>query len=556
VRRYDWILIIGEEIVRSIFWFHPAIWWLLSRIHLSREQSVDYEVVRLTGSTQPYLDTLLEFARAQGRPGAVPAPLFLKEHHLVQRVALLIKEVSMSRSRLAVSMMSISILLIGTIYLAAGWFPLTGAPVLAQEQGGDLEVAAPQREPLRVGGNVQESKLIRRLEPVYPGEALRARVQGAVILTVTINEEGLVHEAVVISGHPVLAQAAVEAVKQWQYSPTLLNGEPVPVIATVTVIFKLENDGGKVVQMDESGDAESQARGAAGDAAIMRPPGPMAGQYANPDVKAPQRTAFRVNGDVQESKLIHQVNPIYPEEAKRERLEGTVQLEVTINEEGFVSGIIAAPGNYEVLENAAIAAVKQWQYSPTILNGEAIPVAAPVTVMFQLRDFDDIAVSMDESGNFGRDLPQLQQAPGTITIRMAPNTPFRVVENAVREWTQKGVQKIKLLHPFIMYQGQVFYTGVPSYGPHSYDPDMDISRLMSRLMSIAKASGQLEKGKPYRFVYRIYQNEAGEVVGLQHLAGPRIPEIEDELMRTRRMPVVLGSEPVPYMTLFGIGCTG
>ncbi|MBN1566340.1 MAG: M56 family metallopeptidase [Acidobacteria bacterium] len=555
VRRYDWILIVMEEVVRSLFWFHPAIWWLLSRIHLSREQAVDYEVVQLTGSKQPYLDSLLEFARAQGSARAVPAPLFLKERHLVQRVALLIKEASMSRSRMVFSMIGISILLMGTVYFSSGWFPLTGAPVFAQEQDGNTEVRMPQREPIRVGGNVAESRLIRRIEPVYPALALRTRVQGAVILTVWINEEGLVYETEVRSGHPLLQQAAVDAVRKWHYSPTLLNGEPVPVIATVTVVFRLDG-GGAVVQQGGAQVTVVAEAGGEGASAAVRSPGIMAGQSAHPDVKAPRRTAFRVNGDVQESKLINRVTPIYPEEAKRESLEGTVRLEVTINEEGFVSGIIAAPGTYEILEDAAIAAVKQWRYSPTLLNGEPVPVAAGVTVVFKLRDFNDIVVSMDESGVLSGDLSALEQGAGTVDIRIAQSTPFRAVESAVRQLTQKGVQKIKLSQPFVFYQGQVFYTGKIDNVPQISSPDSEANREMARMFRIAKESGQLEKGKPYRLGYRIYQNEAGDVVGLQHLAGPRIPAIEEELMRNRRPPAILGPDAVPYMAPFYIYCIG
>jgi protein TonB len=96
-----------------------------------------------------------------------------------------------------------------------------------------------KREPIRVGGNVQESKLIKKVEPVYPELAKRARVSGVVILQVTVDEEGNVSELRVLRGHPLLDDEAVRAVKHWKYSPTLLNGEPVPVIATVTVIFNL-----------------------------------------------------------------------------------------------------------------------------------------------------------------------------------------------------------------------------------------------------------------------------------------------------------------------------
>lgn len=96
-----------------------------------------------------------------------------------------------------------------------------------------------RREPLRVGGNVQESKLIKRVEPVYPELAKRARVQGMVMLQVLVDETGHVADIKVLKGNPLLDPSALEAVRSWIYSPTLLNGEPVPVIATVTVIFNL-----------------------------------------------------------------------------------------------------------------------------------------------------------------------------------------------------------------------------------------------------------------------------------------------------------------------------
>ena len=96
-----------------------------------------------------------------------------------------------------------------------------------------------KKEPIRVGGNVQSSKLIRRVEPQYPELAKRARVSGIVLLQVTVDETGSVTDVNIIRGHPLLNQAAVDAVRQWKYSPTLLNDEPVPVIATVTVNFVL-----------------------------------------------------------------------------------------------------------------------------------------------------------------------------------------------------------------------------------------------------------------------------------------------------------------------------
>ncbi len=241
VRRRDWAVILVEEIICSIYWFHPAVWWLLGRIHLTREQSVDHEVVQLTGSRQPYLDSLLEIARSRGRPKAVSAPLFLRERHLVQRVALLLKEVSMNRLRLVVSLAGMAVLLAGTVRLAAGWFPLTGQPEVVRQQSANIV-----QGPIKVGGDSMESALISKVEPIYPEMALKARLSGKVILTVTVNEQGFVSDVQVSMGHPSLSKAAVAAVRQWQYRPTLLNGVPVPVTTTATVVFALKGDKAEV----------------------------------------------------------------------------------------------------------------------------------------------------------------------------------------------------------------------------------------------------------------------------------------------------------------------
>jgi TonB family protein len=108
-----------------------------------------------------------------------------------------------------------------------------------------------KRDPIKVSGNMQESKLIRRVEPVYPELAKRARVEARVLLVVTIDEEGNVSEIRVIAGHPLLVEAALSAVRQWKYSPTLLNGEAVPVIATVTVRFSLAASGETAVPVGD-----------------------------------------------------------------------------------------------------------------------------------------------------------------------------------------------------------------------------------------------------------------------------------------------------------------
>jgi protein TonB len=92
---------------------------------------------------------------------------------------------------------------------------------------------------VRIGGNVREPVKVRHVDPTYPPLALAARVEGAVVLECVITTEGEVSEIAVVSGHVLLNDAAIAAVSRWRYRPTLLNGERVSVILTVTVRFDL-----------------------------------------------------------------------------------------------------------------------------------------------------------------------------------------------------------------------------------------------------------------------------------------------------------------------------
>jgi protein TonB len=105
--------------------------------------------------------------------------------------------------------------------------------------GGLPDAPPPPTQAVRVGGQIKEPKKVHNVSPAYPDIAKQARVQGIVILECTISPQGKVTDVKVLRGIPLLDQAAIDAVKQWVYTPTLLNGVPVPVIMTVTVNFKL-----------------------------------------------------------------------------------------------------------------------------------------------------------------------------------------------------------------------------------------------------------------------------------------------------------------------------
>jgi protein TonB len=96
-----------------------------------------------------------------------------------------------------------------------------------------------QTGPLRVGGNVQAARIVNRVQPVYPPLARQTRISGTVRLHAIIGKSGTIEQLEVMSGHPLLQQAALDAVRQWRYQPTLLNGEPVEVDTTIDVIFSL-----------------------------------------------------------------------------------------------------------------------------------------------------------------------------------------------------------------------------------------------------------------------------------------------------------------------------
>jgi len=120
----------------------------------------------------------------------------------------------------------------------SGILGASSAPVIAPPPPKVEATKAVQR--VVVGGKVQEAMLVKRIMPTYPPLARSTRIQGHVILDAVISKEGTIQELKVRTGHPMLAPAAMEAVRQWVYKPTLLNGEPVEVTTEIDVNFTLQ----------------------------------------------------------------------------------------------------------------------------------------------------------------------------------------------------------------------------------------------------------------------------------------------------------------------------
>jgi protein TonB len=105
--------------------------------------------------------------------------------------------------------------------------------------GGAPPPPRPTQTRIKQGGQVQAAMIINRVQPMYPPLARQTRISGTVRLHAIIGKDGSVQQLEVISGHPLLVQSALDAVRQWRYRPTLLNGEPVEVDTTIDVIFSL-----------------------------------------------------------------------------------------------------------------------------------------------------------------------------------------------------------------------------------------------------------------------------------------------------------------------------
>jgi TonB family protein len=210
VKRHDWLITVFEEIVAALFWFHPGFWWLLGQARLSREQLVDAEVVRVVSDREPYIDALLAMAGAHRGLDLVPAPLFLRRRHLLQRMHSLVSEVSMSRVRLVSSYGSIAAILTAAAWLGFVSFPLIGRAEIREAPAVPAGVAQPAQNSPGYVVNIQPLR--------YPLEAMQKKIEGTVAVELTFNASGNIVDSRVLSGPEELRAAALESALKGNYA--------------------------------------------------------------------------------------------------------------------------------------------------------------------------------------------------------------------------------------------------------------------------------------------------------------------------------------------------
>jgi TonB family protein len=440
VARLDWLFTVAEEIVRAVLWFHPAIWWLLGEIQLCREQAVDREVVRLTSARDEYVDALLAVAgrSAAPQPDLLPASLFLRKRHLKQRVVSIFQEVRMSRTKLISALAAGLCILIASCWLVTGTFPLSAAPqTVSDAPGVSVDtggaallhrggVAYPETARqkgvqgvvtvevrLDDSGNVADAHVLSgpdvlrksTLQSVLQWHfakesagmtrqvvvSFTAAQPGAVFIngvkTVTLNPgsekeraeaamQNKIQQRNSLEGRSVRS-VTVSGLSQAQRED-LISRLPLHVGDTIS-LSSMEQATRIVKEFDEHLTVFAMPAGT--NEAVVQIVAPGAAAAAAEGPLPP--SLLRVGGNVQSTKLISQPRPVYPPEAKAQRIQGKVTLAVVIAKDGTVKEIKEAQGD-PLLVPSAIDAVRQWVYQPTLLNGQPVEVQTMIDVNYTL----------------------------------------------------------------------------------------------------------------------------------------------------------------------------
>jgi len=201
-------------------------------------------------------------------------------------------------------------------------------------------------------------EVVKQIQPEYPDEAMKKNIEGTVWLQLLIGEEGKVIDVKVQkSDAEVFNQAAAKAGMQWLFKPAMLNGKPIQAWVSVPFRFKLMTGTGVVVS-PTTGATKAQEK---------HPPA----DYV-PYEKPPE--------------AIKQVMPVYPEGAKKDKLEGTVWVQLLIGEEGKVTDVKVQKSDAEVFNQAAMKAATQWLFKPAMLNGKPTQVWVSVPFRFKLQE--------------------------------------------------------------------------------------------------------------------------------------------------------------------------
>jgi TonB family protein len=377
VRRRDWLFTLAEEVLRAIFWFHPAMWLLISRIQAAREEVVDELSILVTGSRRNYLDALVAFA---DQPAVFAAAAFARRRHLVRRILLISKETVMSPKRIVMS--SAATL---AVLLFAGWHAVQAFPIVNQVPRDPKPRPDTREEPSRVNRTFAAQQELEILEKVKA----QPNAENYMLLAIHYWERAFKGEALTPEQKAKFIDDGIAATD----NALSYDHENISALTYKNILLRMKSSA--ETNPTERQRLLSEAETLRKRAIELQKSRPVSETYVGapppppPPPPPPVRVidgkrAVRIGGGIKVPTKVHNVNPVYPPEAQTLRVQGVVIIEATIDTTGKVRDAIVLR-SIPLLDAAALDAVRQWEFTPTVVDGEPVPVIMTVTVNFTLQ---------------------------------------------------------------------------------------------------------------------------------------------------------------------------
>ncbi len=367
VARRDWPWIVTEEVLRAVFWFHPAMWWVLEQLHLSREQVVDHMVVARTSSRRVYMDALMGFADATGATS--PAIAFLRRRHLASRLHQLSKEPHMSRFRLACAAGALLIVMTGTTGAVLSALPLEVAGLTVQSSSTMLEIRLAE---VQAGAGLRDAVIEGSDRHIYLRPETVATGADVASARVVDAGGGRFSVGVVFSAAGSSRMAAATQAHLGKPVAIILDGR---VIAAPTLRSPIS---GSAVISGNFTRAEADAIAA--------------GLTARPAVRPaaaalPRQQPFSgKDPGIVLPVLATEVKPQYSPAAMQAKIQGVVELSAVVRADGTVGdvSVVESLDTTHGLDDAAVSSVRQWTFTPGTKDGSPVDVEVHIQIKFTL----------------------------------------------------------------------------------------------------------------------------------------------------------------------------
>jgi TonB family protein len=384
VKRRDIAFAFLEELAVAGLWFHPWVWLLRARIRVAREQVVDSRVVAMLHNRDDYVRCLVDMSGHDLAPHFSQAGAgMLRPRELRARVDAIFQEVHMSRMRVAVAALVFVTVTISAGLIAAAAMPLriAAAPQYVAS-GFNRTLPAPPQAAQSQTAPETPRRQINKVYPAYPQDALERGIKGIVVVDITVNAAGDVTTAAVASGPQELRASAFTAALGLKYTPA-------KSVTAMQIAFEYMLTG--TTWGVKIGEALPNMG--------LRPLPQNLGNVVPAPATNPDATgAYRVGGNLGPPKKLKDAAPVYPPIAQQARVQGVVILEARVDENGNVSDVKPLR-SIPLLDQAAMDAVKQWRYTPTLINGVAVPVIMTVTVNFSLSELLQMRIVLPDGNS-------------------------------------------------------------------------------------------------------------------------------------------------------------